>query len=65
MASWDRVSLGLDASDPEGEHRPPYAAARERLHLADADRRERAAELESYLDHIEAVLEQWAERSGA
>jgi hypothetical protein len=65
LRSWDHLCLILDESDPSGDHRAAYIPALAALQLTSEHRAARADELEAYLDHIESVLETWAERTGA
>jgi hypothetical protein len=45
--------------------RAEWHAARERLGLAEGQAQSRTDQLESYIDHVETVIEEWAERHGA
>lgn len=61
---WARCIRARDPSAPA----PPDAeweAARDRLGLAPGQAALRADQLETYLDHIESVIEEWAEHHGA
>jgi hypothetical protein len=46
-------------------HQADWDAARSRLGLAPGQAQLRADQLETYLDHIEVVIEEWAEKHGA
>lgn len=57
----------MDSLEPAGAapHQGDWDAARSRLSLAPAHAELRADQLETYLDHIEVVIDEWAEKHGA
>lgn len=65
LVVWDRAITALEGHGRSEPHRPAWSDARLRLQLADASRRSRGEDLEAYLDHIETVIENWAEEAGA
>jgi hypothetical protein len=64
LATWNRAVRASPASAPP-ESDPAWAQALEALRLSDPHRASRGDDLESYLDHVEELIEAWAERSGA
>jgi len=61
---WARCVRSLEPSAAE-LHQADWDAARERLGLTPGQAQLRADQLETYLDHIEVVIEEWAEQHGA
>ncbi len=61
---WARCMRSLEPSDVE-PHRADWQAARDRLGLVPGQAQLHADELETYLDHMEALIEEWAEKHGA
>jgi hypothetical protein len=55
------LGAGLETAALEAE----WEATRARLGLALGDQASRRDQLETYMDHVEAVIEEWAERHGA
>ena len=65
LDTWDRILSTLSAFGQAEEHRSSWEAALTRLDLTAGDAAHRLAELEAYLDHLEAFLEEWGARYGA
>jgi hypothetical protein len=61
---WVRCWRGQDDATLR-EDGAEWNAVRVRLGLAPEDARRRAEHLETYLDHVEAIIEEWADRHGA
>lgn len=65
LVVWDRAITALEGHGRSEPHRSAWSDARVRLNLSDADRNARGQDLDSYLDHIETVVENWADKAGA
>ncbi|MGH2607257.1 MAG: hypothetical protein ACRDG5_11765 [Anaerolineales bacterium] len=65
LVTWLRAIRALRDAGTESDHVPAFQSAREALGLQDVDRTARAGDLESYLDHAESLIEDWAVRAGA
>ncbi len=65
LVVWDRAMTALEAHSRSEPHRPAWSAARHQLDLTDASREARGEDLDAYLDHIETVVENWADKAGA
>lgn len=65
LSAWQRVMATLEASELASEHRAAWEAFLARLRISPRDAALRAAELDVYLEHIQAVVEAWAEQKGA
>jgi hypothetical protein len=69
-AVWPLLELWVRCSNGQDDLRlredgAEWNAARARLGLAPGDAQRRAEHLETYLDHVEAIIEEWADRHGA
>jgi hypothetical protein len=65
LATWERAIHSLKASDRASPFLPAWEGVLERLRLTPAGSEARNDELESYIDHMEEIVESWAERNGA
>ena len=62
---WERAMTALESHGRSESHGSAWSAARQQLDLTDASRKARSEDLDVYLDHIEVVIEDWAEKAGA
>jgi hypothetical protein len=62
---WECCLRALDGAPASPALESEWRAARDRLGLAPGDQALRRDQLETYMDHVEAVIEEWAERHGA
>jgi predicted nucleotidyltransferase len=65
LRTWEWAMHALDIAGGADHHQPSWDAVREHLGLQPISESSRVGELERFLDHIEELLEDWAERSGA
>jgi hypothetical protein len=65
LDTWEPVLSTLDSFSDADPHRPAWEAATATLRLTTPSAPHRFAELESYLDRLEAFLEGWSARHGA
>ena len=65
LDTWEPLLSTLDSFADSESHRPAWESAIASLGLASPSAARRFAELESYLDHLEAFLEDWSNRHGA
>jgi hypothetical protein len=65
LDTWERTLATLEAFRQEDDHRPAWEHAALDLDLTSDSGARRLAELESYLDQIEAFVEDWSVRHGA
>ena len=63
LTTWDRAIAALDGSATPAA--AEWQQILDSLDLASSASSRRADELETYLDHVETILEEWAERNGA
>jgi hypothetical protein len=62
---WECCLRSLGGIPAALAHEAEWRAARDQLGLAPGDQAPRRDQLETYMDHVEAVIEEWAERHGA
>ena len=62
---WARCLRAQDNASAPRASEAEWNAARARLGLSPGEAALRADQLETYLDHVEAVIEEWADRHGA
>lgn len=65
LQTWDRVFSTLEAFDLQADHLDAWHSARAALQLASDDAARRADELETFLDRVEVILENWESEHGA
>lgn len=65
LDTWERTLATLESFRQEGDHRSAWEGATLDLDLAADSAPRRLTELESYLDQIEAFVEDWSVRHGA
>jgi hypothetical protein len=65
LDTWERTLSTLESFGQADEHRSAWEGALADLDLAAHDARRRLDELEAYLDHLEAFVEEWSARYGA
>jgi predicted nucleotidyltransferase len=65
LVVWERAMTALESHGRSEPHHSAWSAARQQLDLTDASLKARAEDLDVYLDHIEVVIEDWAEKAGA
>jgi hypothetical protein len=65
LDTWERILSTLEAFAQAGDHRPAWEQALEDLDLTAQAAARRLEELETYLDHLEAFVEEWSTRHGA
>jgi len=65
LDTWERTLSTLSAFGQAEEHRLPWGTALSDLDLAADATGRRFEELEAYLDHLEAFVEDWSARYGA
>lgn len=62
---WGSCLLALAEAPSALPLQADWQAARNRLGLGDGQEQSRGDQLESYIDHVEAIIEEWGERHGA
>jgi hypothetical protein len=65
LVTWNRAIQGLEGASSGHEQSQIFHRVLEELQLAEPHHPSRAEELESYLDHVESILESWAVQNGA
>lgn len=64
LTIWDRTLRSLQGASAAPHHHA-WDSVLEQLGLSPTSRASRAGELDAYLEHIEAVVDEWAEKNGA
>ncbi|MEX0787959.1 MAG: hypothetical protein WD906_09560 [Anaerolineales bacterium] len=65
LVTWSQALTSLDGASGDLAARETFQRTLEALQLAEPNHPSRAEELESYLDHVETILETWAVQNGA
>jgi hypothetical protein len=65
LETWERALNLLQMMNRAAPHRPAWEACLEKLDLSDSRRALRQEQLDHFLDRMDSLVEQWAERVGA
>jgi len=65
LVTWNRALQSLEGASVALEQTQIFHRALEELQLAEPTHLSRAEELESYLDHVETIVDTWAVQNGA